>query len=103
MEELAHPVSEIDENASFAAHFFFSSLSAPKEQLSNETNVPDHGQDGDQYVLRELKKSFQLYIVDFITFANGKITKYMTVGKRISGSFKRAQPGVASFIRLGVV
>ena len=57
----------------------------------------------DLIVLRELKKSFQFYIVDFITFANGKIKKYMTVGKRISGSFKRAQPEVASFIRLGVV
>ena len=54
-------------------------------------------------VLRELKKSFQFYIVDFIIFTNGKIKKYMTVGKRISGSFKCAQPEVASFIRLGVV
>ena len=52
-------------------------------------------------LLRELKKSFQLYIVDFIRFANGKIKKYMTVGKRISSSFKHAQPEVASFIRLG--
>ena len=48
-----------------------------------------------------IKKSFQFYIVDFITFANGKIKKYMTVAKRISDSFKRAQPEVASFIRLG--
>ena len=52
-------------------------------------------------LLRELKKSFQLYIVDFITFANGKIKKYMTVGSRISSSFKRSQPEVAGFIRLG--
>ena len=46
---LPHPVSEVGENASFAAHSSLSSLSAPKEQLSNETNVPDYGQDGGKY------------------------------------------------------
>ena len=52
-------------------------------------------------LLRELKKSFQYWIVDLISFVNGKIKKYVTVGKRISSSFKRAQPEVSSFIRLG--
>ena len=41
--------------------------------------------------------------MDLISFVNGKIKKYVTVGKRISGSFKRAQPEGANFIRLGVV
>ena len=36
-----------------------------------------------------------------MTFASGKNKKYMTVGKRISSSFKRVQPEVASFIHLG--
>ena len=62
-----------------------------------------HGQTYFALLLRELKKSFQFYIVDFIIYTNGKIKKYMTVGKRILGSFKCAQPEVASFIRLGVV
>ena len=39
--------------------------------------------------------------MDLISFVNGKIKKYVTVGKRISNSFKRAQPEVSSFIRLG--
>ena len=52
-------------------------------------------------ILRELKKSFQYEIVDLISFVNGKIKKYVTVGKRISSSFKRAQPEVSSFICLG--
>ena len=52
-------------------------------------------------VLRELKKSFQYQIVDLASFVNGKIKKHVTVGKRISSSFKRAQPEVSSFIRLG--
>ena len=36
-----------------------------------------------------------------ITFPDGKVKKYMTVGKIFSSSFERAQPGVSSFIRLG--
>ena len=52
-------------------------------------------------VLRKLKKRFHCQIVDLISFVNGKIKKYVTVGKIISSSFKRAQPEVSSFIRLG--
>ena len=37
--------------------------------------------------------------MDLISFVNGKIKKYATVGKRISCSFKRAQPEVSSFRR----
>ena len=39
--------------------------------------------------------------MDLISFVNWKIKKYVTVGKRISSSFKRVQLEVSSFIRLG--
>ena len=55
----------------------------------------------DSDLLRESKESFQHQIVDLINFVNGKTKKYVAVGKKISTSFKFAQPEVSSFIHLG--